>query len=160
MSQADKERYARDRERIRARQAEYKKQHGARWAESRRKSYAASSLKQTKTIYLTMIARCYDARHDAFEYYGGRGITVCERWLDSFDAFVADVGLRPKGLEIDRIDNSGNYEPGNVKWSTHSEQMLNRRLGWNSIPSCDCGSCARCQNREAVKRYREKRRAA
>jgi hypothetical protein len=74
-----------------------------------------------------MRARCYDPGHKAYRHYGGRGITVCERWLNSFESFLADMGLKPDDLSIERINNDGNYEPGNCKWATLSEQNSNRR---------------------------------
>lgn len=74
-----------------------------------------------------MKTRCLNPRHKWFKEYGGRGITVCERWL-AFDGFIADMGKRPgKGYSLDRINNDGNYEPGNCRWATAREQMLNRR---------------------------------
>jgi len=74
-----------------------------------------------------MLQRCYDPNNIAYERYGGRGITVCERWRQSLVNFITDVGERPLGHTLDRIDNQGLYEPGNVKWSTPKEQANNRR---------------------------------
>jgi hypothetical protein len=71
--------------------------------------------------------RCYNPNCDKYEYYGGRGITVCPRWLDSYDAFLSDMGLCPPGHEIDRIDGSGNYCPENCRWVTKTQQVRNRR---------------------------------
>jgi hypothetical protein len=73
-----------------------------------------------------MIQRCTNPKQPNYRYYGGRGITICERWL-AFDNFLADMGERPDGLEIDRINNDGNYEPGNCRWATRSQQVRNRR---------------------------------
>lgn len=78
-------------------------------------------------IWNMMIQRCHNPRNQAFHNYGGRGISVCQDWRDSFEAFYSHVGPRPKGHSIDRIDNDGNYEPGNVRWATRSQQSQNRR---------------------------------
>jgi hypothetical protein len=78
-------------------------------------------------IWSCMKARCYRKENANFKWYGGRGITVCDRWLESFEHFFADMGKRPAPeMSIDRIDPDGNYEPTNCKWSTQKEQVNNR----------------------------------
>jgi hypothetical protein len=78
-------------------------------------------------IWLGMRARCYNVKGRPFKWYGGRGITVCERWRYSFENFFADMGPRPSPEHsIDRIDNDGNYEPGNCRWALWSVQVQNR----------------------------------
>lgn len=74
-----------------------------------------------------MIARCENPNNKQFKDYGGRGISVCKRWRDDYAAFLSDMGRRPDGCTIDRINNDGNYEPGNCKWSTKMQQMANTR---------------------------------
>ncbi len=79
------------------------------------------------TSYMNMIQRCYNKNNILYKYYGGRGIRVCDRWLDSFDNFFKDMGDREYRQGIDRIDNEGNYEPGNCRWTTQAEQNRNKR---------------------------------
>jgi hypothetical protein len=73
-----------------------------------------------------MIQRCTNPNRPEYSYYGGRGITVCERWRD-FTNFLADMGERPEGTSLDRIDGDGNYEPGNCRWADRATQVANRR---------------------------------
>lgn len=78
--------------------------------------------------WLCMVRRCTKRSEPAFENYGGRGITICDRWRKSFAAFCADVGEKPSpDHTLDRIDNNGNYEPGNVRWATRVVQNRNSR---------------------------------
>ena len=81
-----------------------------------------------RATWFNMIYRCTNPEHKDYKYYGGRGITVCQRWLDSFEDFKKDIGERSSPQHtIDRIANEGNYEPSNVKWSTRKEQRNNQR---------------------------------
>lgn len=97
--------------------------------ENRRNSVKTHGMSGTPTYisWQAMIARCASPGASAYGRYGARGVSVCSQWADSFEQFLADVGVRPEGKTIDRIDNSKGYEPGNVKWSTLREQSKNRR---------------------------------
>lgn len=80
----------------------------------------------TYSSWCAMHTRCYNDKQPGYAQYGGRGIRVCERW-HNYQAFEADMGKRPPGTSIDRIDPNGNYEPGNCRWATRQQQNINQR---------------------------------
>lgn len=91
-------------------------------------------------IYQNMLQRCKNPNHSTWHYYGGRGISVCERWIGSkrgegFANFLADLGDRPEGFTLERINTNGNYEPSNCCWASRKDQYRNRRsnvfIQWN-----------------------------
>lgn len=90
-------------------------------------------MRGTKIYYVwcQMKQRCFNPKHKYYENWGGRGITVCDEWKNDFQAFYDYVSqlphFREEDYSLDRINNDGNYEPGNVRWATHYEQVHNRR---------------------------------
>lgn len=81
----------------------------------------------TYLSWKTMKARCYNPKATGYEYWGGRGITVCKRWRQSFRAFLEDMGERPEGMTLERKDVNGNYKKSNCCWATPTEQRANQR---------------------------------
>ena len=80
------------------------------------------------SVWSGMKRRCFNPNEQNYAYYGGRGITICPEWAESFETFYRDMGPRPSDdLSIDRIDVDGNYEPGNCRWATATEQSSNQR---------------------------------
>lgn len=83
--------------------------------------------RETYLVWRDMRRRCYNPKCKKFPDYGGRGITVCDRWRDNYDAFYADMGQRPPGLTLERVDNDQGYDPFNCIWATYSTQNYNKR---------------------------------
>lgn len=89
---------------------------------------ARGQITSTYRSWQGSIGRCTNPNNPAWEYYGGRGIKVCNSWRESFENFLADMGECPEGYSIDRIDNDGNYEPGNCRWASKTQQSRNSRF--------------------------------
>ncbi len=92
-------------------------------------------------IWQAILRRCGNKNSTCYDRYGGRGIKVCERWLNSFENFLADMGVRPSAQHsVERNDNNGHYEPGNCRWATRKEQgrntRTNRVIEWNGEKKC------------------------
>lgn len=86
----------------------------------------------THRIWKNMRQRCCNPNNPAYQRYGGRGITICERWAESFENFLEDMGERPSGFELDRIDNNQGYYPENCRWVDLSAQAFNKRKPINN----------------------------
>ena len=102
---------------------------GCFWAERRVEANTTHGMSGTRPyrIWRDMINRCHYEGYPERHLYGGRGIVVCQRWRESFENFIADMGIPEAHLSIDRKDVNGNYEPGNCRWATALEQSQNKR---------------------------------
>lgn len=114
-----------------------------------------------KSVYAGMKQRCYNPKHVHYTYYGGRGISVCDRWLNSFGAFVEDMGPRPEGYTLDRIEGDKDYSPENCRWASKREQRentctpKNNRLGEKHISKMKNRPGFNVEIKKSGKRYRK-----
>jgi hypothetical protein len=112
-----------------------KKQRARRTVGEKHGHTVGHRLSPTYSSWAEMIKRCSNPNNTRWRWYGARGITVCERWLNSFVAFLADMGERPRGTTLDRKDNAKGYEPSNCRWADHKTQCRNRRSSKLTIES-------------------------
>lgn len=101
------------------------------WVSSNSVTHGLSKTEEYKS-WCRIKYRCYNDKFSKYDRYGGRGIKIFKGWVDDFEAFYRYMGKAPEGTTIDRIDNDGNYEPGNVRWADWSTQQLNKSLYFNS----------------------------
>lgn len=104
-------------------------------------------------VWKAMLQRCHNPNSKSYPSYGGRGIVVCDRWRQSFTAFMSDMGQRPEGMSVERIDNDGPYSPGNCKWATASEQGRNRRDQTHITANGETMSVSKWARKLAFPRY-------
>lgn len=99
------------------------------WAADKARGRARHGLSNSATYraWRSMLSRCFRENDTHYKHYGARGITVCNNWRHSFDAFLADMGQCPPGLSLERDNNDGNYQPGNCRWATKVDQANNKR---------------------------------
>lgn len=113
-------------------------------------------------VWKDLLRRCYNPNATNYERYGGRGITVCDSWRESFENFYRDMGDAPKGLQLDRMDNSAGYSPENCRWITRLENMRNTRaninLTWNGKTQCLSAWVEELGIARCILRYRIKRK--
>jgi hypothetical protein len=104
----------------------FRRERAARLTAATHGHTAGGAVSPTYNSWRAMIGRCRRPTDAAYHWYGGRDITVCDRWL-SFENFLQDMGVRPAGMTLDRTDSDGNYQPDNCRWATAAQQTANRR---------------------------------
>ena len=120
-----------------------------------RKNYGLSETKEYHT-WEAMKQRCLNKKHPGYKDYGGRGIKICDRWLE-FENFLKDMGIAKKGLSLDRINNDGNYEPSNCRWADVYEQAINQRLQKTNTTGYRGMGYREDRNKWYIKLYRNKK---